>query len=539
MARTRTDGFASGFGTGFGLVNDIYKQRADEEYQKGVLDIRQSEADATKRYYGLRSQTEQAKLDALTKVGDDGLTDSQREAKARQRKLDLEGDVAELTLTRAKNQPERNEQGMTPAEQLAYDKQMASLDASIATNEAQKRKIEGDELDERNALHSQNLYNLMKGEQYEDVYQYIVDNSEDIFNERSNLNLRRALDPRNDSWSAGFAEDMDAIAKGALDDPNFKLSDRSLNAMSYVVRRNTMSYIGKEIVSSTNKNAIGVEQAFANVPTAWKDKGMIIEDAGLFDLQTSGEGGGKIQATAWIMARDKDGDPHYYTAPVTRGASTFESEFADITASEGMQAKAAQEGYRRFMTEDSAIKKEMENYFKVSEYGSAEKFNTTKESRVNKIMEFAESQEPDSSIDSLINEPLIAGLGLEGLTLGQIVANRDFVERRVNQQMLYGDDPSAGRKRARLYLQDIDEKLPQVTWTLSGKGSSSTARGVRKVQGTSGTLDSLIKGGIDGLTQKQKSSLNFILDDLEMDQAVFDSVVAYLKTIDKFALQDL
>ena len=238
-------GFADGFATGFGLVNDTYKRRAQEKLaeteledrraqQAGVLDFRNRQLD---------------KMDSENKRADLYRTqEAERTAAYRSEQAQLSEDQIALENRRLDAQAKKADDAFAK-NQINYRKMTAQLDANdaVAAQEAATKKKMDAQINEANIADT--LYNLrdidnMSPEQIKAASQGIKTLQGGTFSPE------HAASPLRDFQTEAFQRSMQQMANGE------EMPDKVMeHAVSRVLSSSTKFSIGQTITPESHPSA--------------------------------------------------------------------------------------------------------------------------------------------------------------------------------------------------------------------------------------------------------------------------------------------
>ena len=517
-------GFAEGFSSGFGLVNDFYDSRRKQALAEEELDM-----DRTYREGLIRDRDETRRI-----------TEQQNEVDQQIAKINAEAGLtrAETALLEQRNKEKLyDEDGNlkeTPAQRAAREASEATANLrkeQIADIKKNQKKVEREELDARNINHLQNMHLYASKGDSAGLKAYVEQNIADIWNEDSRLGALAIFHPDATGWNAALAADVKKISEGALDDPDFRLSDESHAAITALLHKNRAQYIGTEV---TDKNV--------NAPAGLR--GGTITHSVVGDVRTTNKGIGGTTYTRVVMP---DGSEHFYAAPITAGASVLSSENAAIPMEPGLSSMAATQGLMDFLNEDPVIERTVREAAIEEKFGSVEEYRDEVQKEYDLVMAaLADSQAEGDMFAKDVEELEDYGFA-SNVTLGKLMSQKTMIKSQIEKTLLYGVSSATIKQKGDAYYEKLTTKLPNVTYEESaGGGRAAAQQGValgsgRYVQGRTsrktGTLDSLIKGGIKSLSKNQLLPLNLSINKAQDEN--FDNVLTgeELEDVKKY-LQD-
>jgi hypothetical protein len=482
-------GFAEGFQGGFGLVNDFYAQKSRDKYQDEISKYRQDslqverEADVRKGIHEDRMFDEQVKE-----------TDFARETKR------IAGETAADTKTW------RESESLLSAEGRNEDKKLRLIERGILESKQGEinRQIgiaKRQELDLRNGRHFQNIMDMGADGNHAGMLDYINKNRDDLHNPESTVNILDHLNPDNNVFNASLLGQLKEIAGGALDNPDYETPPEALAAISNLINQDKKKHIGQ---------TIGPEHV--NAPESFH--GMVITASGISnartgrkeeDDDTGKKGDFELQFDAWVQAKDKDGDIHYYTAPVTENGDVATTRVQGVSLEAGSQALAAMVGLSAHMQENPLVRSAVEESIKIQRWGSLKEFETAMAEGVDKLLtQFGKLAKDVNTND---HEGLVYK-GFAGMTIGELFANKVGLRAQLEHNAIYGPPKTGDQKRAEKYKDDIARDVP--TFTYKDVPNQSNKMGRKRQEGNIGDL---IEGGTEVLTDNQMLEINQLVDE--------------------------
>jgi len=496
-------GFAQGFAGGFGLMSDFYDSK-----RKQALAEEELASDKMYREGLLRDREETRKIEQARGLRLDKLAETQAETA----RINAETAHLKAETERNKFNPDGTEK-ISAVDQANIDAAGARQSASEATRDLavanlDKQKLES--LNNRNATHLTNLSALAKALDREGLAAYIEANKEDIFDDRSFLSGLKLHDPRRPGFHARISEDIKQIAQGAMQDPNFKMSDESIAGFSALFRSGANNYIGKT-----------VDASFQHAPESLH--GGVVTDSFLSDIKSSANG---VTADVSVEVEMPNGDIQYYTAPMTRNASELESELTSITMDEGIMSIAAIQGAMDFLKEDPVIQNQIEIAYMKQRFGSPKEFQDRVTTETNKIVTYLTDDKTRVTGGTTVGDiDFLTDQGFEPtMTVGELMSNQAAIREQVSENLLYGISPVTKKREADNFLLGIKSTLPQWRYEVTAKGAGALGHvSGRTRSGSPGLLSNLIEGGIENLTTNQMIDLNNMID--QNNDPNFDGVI--------------
>ena len=500
---SRPGSFAEGFAGGFGLMSDFYDSKNKQE-----LAAEELASDKMYREGLLRDREETREIERKRGLRLDNIAETQ----AGTARINAETARQNALNEANKWNPDGSEK-ISALDQANIDAAGARQSASEAKRDLAEFNLDKQELESlnnRNATHLTNLSALAKALDREGLAAYIEANKEDIFNDRSFLSGLKLHDPRRPGFHARISEDIKQIAQGAMQDPNFKMSDESIAGFSALFRGNANNYIGKTLDAS-----------FQNAPESLH--GGVVTDSFISDIKSSANG---VTADVSVEVEMPNGDIQYYTAPMTRNASELDTELTSITMDEGIMSIAATQGAMDFLKEDPVIQNQIEIAYMTQRFGSPKEFQDRVTTETNKIITYLTSEETRVTGATTVGDiDFLTDQGFEPtMTVGELMSNQAAIREKVSENLLYGISPVTKKREADKFIGDIKSALPGTRYAVTATGAAMAPRMKgRTSAGDSGLLSNLIDGGVENLTNNQMIDLYNMIN--QSNDPNFDGVI--------------
>ena len=314
-------GFADGFRSGFGMINDV----KDREVRRDTLEADKAYKEKTGADLAAY-RAEDLRIKDAAQKSDAGLA-GLRASTAQQQALNagVSGQAAllnaETASTKAANE--------TNPESIGYKKGLSE----IAENNAQEEnyRSQADERDqkinrEQGALNVQEIYNYAQASQTNGLgpedYQRIsslIDENES----QSSFNLGYLTSPQTARSMASIQTFMGDMASGS----NAEMTPELRAAFGGALGLNKSAAIGREI-----------DESFVNAPDWMKGKGLRLKGQGLHEVGSSD--GNNLTGTLYVLAEDGEGNSFPYFPPLTATRNFADNQPLNLEFGEASQVLA-------------------------------------------------------------------------------------------------------------------------------------------------------------------------------------------------------
>lgn len=300
-----SDGFASGFTQGFGLVADVQDNFARQKLAEEEVRLRDEDR---------KERRKDRAADLKYRTDRDAITDQNR--------LD---DIARENTQRDKDNTFRNDK-------LAYEKSLLNPEENpeLAENLRQKKEEsknkqtifnkQNEELDRQNEERKKEENIVLAGKAANDLLTFEVpleglnDTDAGIFNssvaatDNSVLSIKGALNPFTPEVAQNVAQDIQKFASGQ----DLSSKENILGGANILVSKNTKG-IGETIPASVE----GQPHPFPNAPEKFRTGEYEIVSKEAYDVVPNADG--SLGITVLVRVKDKKGRITKYLAPVTEG----------------------------------------------------------------------------------------------------------------------------------------------------------------------------------------------------------------------------
>ena len=397
-------GIADGFAKGFGLVNEIYDRKADEQYRANVIAERKAE----------REQDLQFRRDTLAENTRRFNEGQEREDKKYQDQVARQNILDQSTLARDR----AAEDSYASTAELRSEQAAASreerLQAKLDRELIQKQRRQRDENVAATLATQKILSGMEDGSLSQDQYNELVEAAN-----KGLLPLHLAFDPEVELTAGQIQEELGKMAAGEdVDKKPF------ITAMNQLLGSNNRYRTGTTITQETYPNAPPEAAGGRILSTEVKDISL-------------GEGG--IKPTVLVTYEGKDGKRHMYTAPMTesRGGGTppVEVSFDDLASS-----------YGGFLTAARHINSNYDALRAFARASNPSFQNPDGSFASDKFMD-QRGKEEDRFMEMLSDPELAKQTAVGGLSFQQVADNPDLYNRYIESRVM-GRTPSAPSARA-------------------------------------------------------------------------------------------
>ena len=489
---TNTRGFAEGFTSGFGLVNRVQQQRADQDFRRDQLAAQQQrdEATAAFRQQQLENTAEQNRLTA--EFRSQQLAGQQAEkAAADANRLEM------LGIERSKLD------AMTNPENPTYKKQMAEADNINAQASERKAKAR---VTDRYADRIQYAENLNLGTMLalkpELTDQQKLDFAKLVAaNEGTAFDFGEISDYVGGEVATDVSRYLQTVAQGG--DPT--MSPQVARSFSRALKLKDTAAMGRTI-----------DENFENAPDHLKDGNYVIVDQGLYQPKLSQDG--SISGQMYVIARNTTtGEEEPYFAPITDNRVSIGGQASTFTVDEVAKVSASQIQMRdqlapivRQRTREAKILTKFGDIGKMD--SGVEAFNNTVNQELDRVIRGLQGGGTPSGLQLLVSPEMAAELRGEQLTPSQT----NMLRQRIEDNILFGTTATPPQFGVGQWLQNTKAELQDVPLPSAPKGSkyqrdASFVLGEReRGRDEARTLGDLIN--IDELPEETVSKLNGLFD---------------------------
>mgnify|MGYP006241588395 CR=1 FL=1 len=487
MAIGNVGGFSEGFTRGFGLVNQVQQQRANDQFRQDQL-AAQSQRDADTAAFRQQQLADTAEQNRLT---------------------------ADFRKTSLEFQEERK------LAQLGYNSAMLAAETDPSSPKYQKLIAEANKINAEAG-------DVRADAVLKDRYAGRVTAAENL-----NLGTMLALKPElTDTQKADFAKLVEANEGTAFDFG--EISDYVADEVATDVTRSlqnisqggdpTMSPAVARSFSRALKlkdtAAMGrvIDDQFENAPEHLKDGNYKVVDQGLYRPKLNQDG--TISGEMYVIARNTvTGDDEPYFAPITDNRVSIGGQESSFDVNEITQVAASQIQMReqlapivRQRTREAKILTKFGDISKMD--SGVEAFSGTVNQELDRYLRGLQGGGTPSGIMALLNKAELQSLKGEQLTPSQT----NMLRQRIEDNLLFGTTATAPQfgvgqwvEEARSGLKDvplplINERVYEYTRDQTLDGVPERKLGKDEVK----TLGDLIN--IDGMTDRNIAELNGLFD---------------------------
>ena len=263
-----TQGFASGFNQGFGLVNDVFKRRAQDEYNRERLALAERErldaADYRNRMAGIQE------TQARTAAENLGLKRDQFEAE--QRLIDPETGLNPVQTQQIEESRARQELAVLGKENETIRNQTLKDERDRATRDAARQEAAMALDDAYKKISNRIEQGLPMGDMFQEEIRNLIEKGEgqgifDVGNMFRFYEEGGAQEIAN--MMSEFRDSLATAAQGGKP-PNFELTPQRASAIESALGLNKSAAIGKPIDST-----------FTNAPKWMQEGGWTVDSIGL------------------------------------------------------------------------------------------------------------------------------------------------------------------------------------------------------------------------------------------------------------------
>ena len=412
-----TQGFASGFNQGFGLVNDVFKRRAQDEYNRERLALAERErldaADYRNRMAGI--QETQAK----TAAENLGLKRDQFEAE--QKLIDPETGLNPLQTQQLNESKARQELAVLGKENEVIRQQTLRAEQD-AQNESIKRQ--------QGAIAVNDLYlkitnRLQQGLPIGDMFDAEI---EDVLKKTEGTgvfdigNMLRYYQEQGSEEISGMVQELKQSAELAaqgVKPPDFDLTPQRAAAIESALSLNKSAAVGKTI-----------DQSFTNAPEWMRNGDWKVESLGLDSITM--DKNNKLNGQLWVVATNAEGERVPYLAPLTEKRKPYQKTALNLDFDDAMQVAAGYQFTARAMM--PALEVPIKEYVQNQKYKGVKEFDAAVDARMNALQEQINA-----------GGTLTGGVVLPGEDRNQVFsdpATRAKVRQRIERQMMFGENPT-------------------------------------------------------------------------------------------------
>lgn len=492
---TNTRGFAEGFTSGFGLVNRVQQQRADQEFRRDQLAAQeQRDADtAAFRTQQLENAAEQARLTA-----------EYRSDTLANQALRIGIEQAALEAKTNPNNPE-------------YIKLMAEADN---INAQAKERISKARLTDRYADRVQAAENLNLGTMLA-LKPELTDQQKKDFaklvaaNEGTAFDFGEISDYVGGEVATDVSRYLQTVAQGG--DPT--MSPQVARSFSRALKLKDTAAMGRTI-----------DESFENAPDHLKDGNYVVVDMGLYQPKLVSDPNApvsppmrapvanQIAGQLYVIAENTTtGDREPYFAPITDNRTTVGGQASTFTIDEIAKVSASQIQMReqlapivRQRTREAKILTKFGDIGKMD--SGVEAFNNTVNQELDRIIRGLQGGGTPSGLSLLVNPEMAAELRGEQLSPSQT----NMLRQAIEDNILFGTTATPPQLEVGQWLQNTKAELKDVPLPGAPKGSkyqrdASFVMGEReRGRDEARTLGDLIN--IDELPEETVSKLNGLFD---------------------------
>ena len=503
---TNTRGFAEGITSGFGLVNRVQQQRADQEFRRDQLAAQeQRDADtAAFRAQQLDNAAEQARLTAEFRSQQLAGQQAEKEA-ADANRLEL------LGIERSKLD------AMTNPDNPTYIKNMAEADNINAQAKERKSKAR---LTDRYADRVQAAENLNLGTMLalkpELTDQQKIDFAKLVAaNEGTAFDFGEISDYVGGEVATDVSRYLQTVAQGG--DPT--MSPQVARSFSRALKLKDTAAMGRTI-----------DESFENAPDHLKDGNYVVVDMGLYqpklvsdpnaqvNIPMRAPAANQIAGQLYVIAENTTtGDREPYFAPITDNRTTVGGQASTFTIDEIAKVSASQIQMReqlapivRQRTREAKILTKFGDIGKMD--SGVEAFNNTVNQELDRIIRGLQGGGTPSGLSLLVNPEMAAELRGEQLSPSQT----NMLRQAIEDNILFGTTATPPQLEVGQWLQNTKAELQDVPLPSAPKGSKyqrdatfvmgERERGSKEAR----TLGDLIN--IDELPEETVSKLNGLFD---------------------------
>ena len=485
MAIGNVGGFSQGFTQGFGLVNQLQRQRADDQFRRDQL-----EANQAFRQQQLDNTAEQNRLTA--KYRSEMLSGQQAEKAAadkyRSDMLGLKQDELDA---------------LTDPTNPSYLKTMAEANNILSQSKERSSKAR---LTDRYADRVQYAENLNLGTA-------LALKSELTKEELANF---ATLVEANEGTAFDFGEISDYVGDEVATDVSRYLQSVARGEDATMSPQVARSFSRALKLKDTAAMGRTIDDQFSNAPDHLKDGNYIVVDQGLYRPILKEDG--TISGEMYIVARNTvTGEDEPYFAPITKNRVTVGGTETTLTVDEIMKVAAAQIQMRdqlapivRQRTREAKILTKFGDISKMD--SGVEAFNNTVNQELDRVIRGLQGGGTPSGIQMLVSPELAKSLRGEQLTPSQT----NMLRQRIEDNLLFGTSATAPQFGVSQWVEETREGLKAVALPSPPRGSkymrdSSFLMEERSRTSTEArTLGDLIN--IDALPDKTISRLNGLFD---------------------------